>query len=105
MGPNDRVAGTTSTFNITEQTLPVIPEFQLKDYQANWQVWLLWQKFRYYHGLMHSNNIFRKAEEYFSQVDASSIQTQPMGSLYNYYKTLPKFLQEHEGVRTVYLGL
>lgn len=73
MGPNDRVAGTTDTFNIRQETLPAIPEFQLKDYQANWQVWLLWQKFRFYHSLMHSNNTFLRANEYLNQANLNAI--------------------------------
>lgn len=65
----------------------------------------MWQKFKFYYGLLHHDQAFVEMANYFTNVDFSIIPRKTLGSLSNYYKTLPKFLQEHEGVRTVYLGL
>ena len=99
-----RYTDSHNTFRVDEETLPVLPDFQIKDYQSNWQSWILWQKFCYYHQLSILKDEVEKNFNQFLSLPLNQ-KTKPLGSLFNYFKTLPQFLQEHEGVKNVYLGL
>jgi hypothetical protein len=90
------------------EDIPSLPKFKFKSYQEMWPTIIDWVNFR-------TANDYNTIHAYVNDamvLTATSLLTSPVkpepvkiGSLYYYYKTLPKEFQEMQPIKDIYLGL
>lgn len=88
--------------------LPTLPNIKYRGYQSIWHPIIDWAQFKMLRELNTYKDKMKDAIDLvLKAAEEDPVEPEPvkMGSLYYYYRTLPKNIQEHPAIRDVYLGL
>jgi hypothetical protein len=88
--------------------MPTLPAYQHLSYQENWDVYINWSNFSNYYFMSTLQPFLNDViDQVTDGINESRVPFEPVkpASLYYYYKTLPKDIQESPAVKDIYLGL